>query len=159
MRKCKGRYYKSGKYHEFALGYFHQWGNNYEEFETGPGNFSTAIVELPDGEIIMPQADDIQFLKNESKNDDLISRSALAEEIKSLRVYMTGIRAGKGFLIEFMEEYKKSVLKCIDEAPVAYDPDAVCNELDKIMQNDSIRFVDQAVNAGKQIVRNGVKKS
>ena len=28
---------------------FHQFGVEYEEFESGPGNFSTAIIEWPDG--------------------------------------------------------------------------------------------------------------
>jgi len=32
-------------------GYFHQFGVDYEEFETGPGNYSTAIVEMPDGTV------------------------------------------------------------------------------------------------------------
>ena len=32
-------------------GIFHQFGADYEEFETGPGNFTTAIVEMPDGSI------------------------------------------------------------------------------------------------------------
>ena len=32
-------------------GIFHQFGVDYEEFETGPGNFSTAIVEMPDGTV------------------------------------------------------------------------------------------------------------
>ena len=32
-------------------GLFHQFGCDYEEFETGPGNFSTAIVEMPDGSV------------------------------------------------------------------------------------------------------------
>ena len=32
-------------------GIFHQFGADYDEFETGPGNFTTAIVEMPDGEI------------------------------------------------------------------------------------------------------------
>lgn len=41
---------------------FHQWGTNYEEFESGPGNYTVAIVELPDGRIVMPVADDIVFL-------------------------------------------------------------------------------------------------
>ena len=62
MRKCKGRYYKKRQYHDFETGYFHQWGCNYDEFETGAGNYSTAIVELPNGEVVMPVADDIQFL-------------------------------------------------------------------------------------------------
>lgn len=37
-------------------------GTNYEEFESGPGNYTVAIVELPDGRIVMPVADDIVFL-------------------------------------------------------------------------------------------------
>ena len=32
-------------------GIFHQFGFDYEEFETGPVNYSTAIVEMPDGTI------------------------------------------------------------------------------------------------------------
>jgi hypothetical protein len=28
---------------------FHQFGCNYQEFETGPGNFTTAIIEWPNG--------------------------------------------------------------------------------------------------------------
>jgi len=64
MRKrfCKGKYYKAGKYHDFEIGQFHQWGSNYEEFENGPGNYSVAIVELPDGTVVMPVPDDICFL-------------------------------------------------------------------------------------------------
>ena len=30
---------------------FHQWGVEYEEFETGPGNLTVAIVELDDGSV------------------------------------------------------------------------------------------------------------
>ena len=32
-------------------GIFHQFGADYEEFESGPGNYSTAIVEMPDGSV------------------------------------------------------------------------------------------------------------
>lgn len=32
-------------------GIFHQFGINYEEFESGPGHFTTAIVEMPSGEV------------------------------------------------------------------------------------------------------------
>lgn len=32
-------------------GLFHQFGVNYEEFQSGPGNYSSAIVEMPDGEV------------------------------------------------------------------------------------------------------------
>ena len=66
MRKCKGKLLvcKNGKYEEekFVFGFFHEWGVNYEEFESGAGNYSVAIVELPDGKIITPLAEDIQFL-------------------------------------------------------------------------------------------------
>lgn len=33
------------------IGLFHGWGVEYEEFDTGPGNYSVAIVELPDGQV------------------------------------------------------------------------------------------------------------
>lgn len=65
LRKCKGKLniYENGWHDmEFELGYFHEWGMNYEEFESGAGNYSVAIVELPNGEIVMPMADDIVFL-------------------------------------------------------------------------------------------------
>lgn len=67
LRRCKGKYhiYENGKWNslEFGLGYFHGWGMNYEEFkDVGVGNYSVAIVELPDGRIVMPIADDIVFL-------------------------------------------------------------------------------------------------
>ena len=42
-------------------GHFHAWGVDYEEFETGAGNFSTAIVELENGEVINERADLIRF--------------------------------------------------------------------------------------------------
>jgi len=32
-------------------GLFHQFGVDYEEFEAGAGNYSTAIVEMPDGAV------------------------------------------------------------------------------------------------------------
>lgn len=64
-------------------------------------------------------------MKKIDMSNDLISRSALVEEIDSLYMSITGLRSGKGVLLKFAEEYKKSVLKCIDEAPTAYDVDAV----------------------------------
>lgn len=32
-------------------GIFHSWGVGFEEFESGPGNYSMAIVEFPDGTV------------------------------------------------------------------------------------------------------------
>jgi len=44
-------------------GVFHQWGAGYEEFETGPGNFTVAIVEMEDGEIKEFMPTDIKFIE------------------------------------------------------------------------------------------------
>lgn len=32
-------------------GFFHQFGMDYEEFESGAGNYSTAIIEMLDGTV------------------------------------------------------------------------------------------------------------
>ena len=40
----------------------------------------------------------------------------LAKEVSSLRVSVTGLRAGKGVLSAYAKKFKKSVLKIIDEA-------------------------------------------
>lgn len=67
MRKCKGQY---TKYDEklrkfvnvpFEEGLFHQWGNDYNEYESGPANYTVGIVELPNGKVVMPIAGFIQF--------------------------------------------------------------------------------------------------
>ena len=42
-------------------GVFHQWGVAYEVFETGPGNYSVGIVELPDGRIESVLPSNIKF--------------------------------------------------------------------------------------------------
>lgn len=42
-------------------GVFHQWGCNYEEFDNGAVNYSTAIVEMPDGSVKNVPVDLIVF--------------------------------------------------------------------------------------------------
>ena len=44
---------------------FHAFGVDYEEFESGPGNFSTAIIELDNGSILNIPVDRIKFIKEE----------------------------------------------------------------------------------------------
>ena len=44
-------------------GIFHCWGSNYEEFENGAGNFSSAIVERPNGWVINIPVEQIKFHK------------------------------------------------------------------------------------------------
>ena len=50
-------------------------------------------------------------------SDDLISRKVLKEEIESLIMTITGMRNGKITTDKALEEYKKSILKIIDEQP------------------------------------------
>lgn len=42
-------------------GIFHQFGADFEEFEEGPGNYSTAIVEMPNGEVMNVPVELIMF--------------------------------------------------------------------------------------------------
>lgn len=47
---------------EYIFGFFHQWGNQYEEFENIVGNYTTAIVELSDGSIVEIEPTQIVFI-------------------------------------------------------------------------------------------------
>ncbi|MBQ8559068.1 MAG: hypothetical protein IJ439_03685 [Tyzzerella sp.] len=69
--------------------------------------------------------------------DDLISRSALKQEIESLRMTITGLRAGKGILQKIMNEYRDSVLRIIDEQPTAYNVDKVVEEIKNLIYADN----------------------
>jgi len=42
-------------------GIFHQFGCDYEEFESGPGNYTTAIVEMSDGSVRNVPVDMVVF--------------------------------------------------------------------------------------------------
>lgn len=46
---------------QIGAGNFHQFGTDFEEVEYGVGSFSTAIVEMPDGQVINIPADLIRF--------------------------------------------------------------------------------------------------
>lgn len=45
----------------------------------------------------------------------MIDEKKLIEEIKSLRVTVNGLRAGKGILREFEKQYRESILRIIEE--------------------------------------------
>lgn len=45
-----------------GIGIFRQFGVNYEEFDNGPGNYTTAIVEMPDGTVKNIPVENIEFL-------------------------------------------------------------------------------------------------
>ena len=73
MKPCKFKRYKvglNGIYEkdengelifEWVEGTFLQWGSDYEKFETGAGNYTVAIVQLPDGSIETPVPVDMVF--------------------------------------------------------------------------------------------------
>lgn len=52
---------------------------------------------------------------NVRNNDELIDRKALKEKIENLRMTITGMRNGKTITAKALEEYKKSILRIIDE--------------------------------------------
>ncbi|WP_423731644.1 hypothetical protein [Hafnia paralvei] len=45
-----------------VTGLFHQWGVNYEEFETGAGNYTVGIIELDDGTVEALLPNQIKFI-------------------------------------------------------------------------------------------------
>jgi hypothetical protein len=49
------------KIESVGTGIFRKWGCDYQEFESGPGNYSTAIVEMEDGSVLNVSADLIEF--------------------------------------------------------------------------------------------------
>ena len=55
---------------EKCEGTFHEFGVAYEEFESGAGNYSIAIVELKNGEIINPPVEMIRFDEVPGESDD-----------------------------------------------------------------------------------------
>ncbi len=66
-----GKAVKPGRFVKEKVGeaWFHQWGIDYEEFDTGPGNFSVAIIELDDGTIKNIPAEQVKFLEPIVKED------------------------------------------------------------------------------------------
>lgn len=51
-------------------GMFHQFGVNFEEFEHGAGNYSTAIVEMSDGSVKNVDVELIHFVVDEKENGE-----------------------------------------------------------------------------------------
>ena len=65
LRPCKAVVYEKGEAVD-VVGRYHCWGNNYEEFDGGPGVFTTAIIELEDGRIVSCPAETVHFLDREA---------------------------------------------------------------------------------------------
>ncbi len=69
MRKCKCAFWDRDTKSEIKTeGLFHCWGTDFVEFESGPGNYTIAIVELPGGRIVKSAPTDIRFLEGRDDN-------------------------------------------------------------------------------------------
>lgn len=75
--------------------------------------------------------EDRQREKERIMNDDLISRKALLDEVKSFRCSITGLRAGKGVLARAADEYRESILKIIEDQPTEFDKEKVIEQLNR----------------------------
>ena len=85
------------------------------------GREHVRMVDMVDvEEIIRSHMDEAKDI-NVPSNDGWIDRKKLKEEIKSLRFTINGMRNGKTMTNLALEEYRKSILKIIDEQPTYMD--------------------------------------
>lgn len=68
LRPCRAAYYDRGTMVE-VFGLFHHWGINFMEFEAGPGNYTTALVEAENGKVYECAAGSVQFLDRGSRDE------------------------------------------------------------------------------------------
>ena len=79
------------------------------------------------------------------------------ELIKRMRKWMPKDPCGKEQTIEEVVATDIAVSVCmeIEETPTAFDKEKVIEKIKEIMNDESIRFVDQAVNRTIEIVEKG----
>lgn len=63
MRAVDVSKYEGGKVVADGRAIFHRWGQCYEEFEAGPGNYTTAIIERQDGTVQEVSPSLIRFIE------------------------------------------------------------------------------------------------
>ena len=80
---------------------------------------------------------------------ELIDKDVLVEEVKSLTVHVTGLRAGKGVLLKFMDEYRKSVLRIVDEQPTTTEAEIRAKAIDEFAEKLKKSFTFTNYFAGK----------
>ena len=107
---------------------------------SGRGYFETASLEMTATKEYWEHKQVAQYLEelkcyreaaSKCANGDirLIDAEALSEEIKTLQVFVTGLRAGKGILNEYAKQYRESILRIIDEQQTAFDIEKVVEQL------------------------------
>ena len=63
MRRVKFFKYSNGELILDGEANFHAWGVDFEEFESGPVNYSTAIIEFDNGVVKNTPVEQIEFIK------------------------------------------------------------------------------------------------
>lgn len=72
---------KPGRWSDVGPVLFHEFGCDFTEFETGAGNFSTALVEHPDGQMENVPVELIRFV--DSRDDE--KRLPCEAQLRSIR--------------------------------------------------------------------------
>ena len=71
----------------------------------------------------------------------LIDADAISKDILSLTMNITGLWCGKGVLNEFMKEYRRSVLRIVDDAATVDDVEVVrCKDCEYWEHGDCYRL-------------------
>ena len=83
-------------------GEFIKWGVDYEEFESGAGNFTCGIIKKPDGQITMIYAEHIKFI-NPPKSEQGDSKNN-AQQTQPAKCY---ILLNKGLPINVFSSLEK----------------------------------------------------
>lgn len=105
----------------------------YTEYHAGKAVIKDKSL-LPQAMKKLAKLEDIEDRQREKErimNDDLISRKALLDEVKSFRCSITGLRAGKGVLARAADEYRESILKIIEDQPTEFDKEKVIEQLNR----------------------------
>jgi hypothetical protein len=100
---------------EIGDGTFHKWGSDYEEFESGAGSYSTAIIEKADGSILNHPVELIKF------TDELKEINADSVDAKRYRMLrFMHWSDGKMIVVENVSDLKIGIqtlsLNSLDEA-------------------------------------------
>ena len=111
MRRCKAEVQKNRKMISVE-GMFHQWASDFVEFETGPGNYTVALIELDDGRIVKGAADTVVFLdKAQEREKGLEMSRELLRMCDQVWVFPeNGISDGMKGEINFAGQLGKTVL-------------------------------------------------
>ena len=91
--------------------------------------------------------------RREKNISDLICKSALLEEVKSLRVTVTGLRAGKGVLHEYAKQYRDTISRIINEQPAS---EVALVERNKIIDEFALKAIERLEDMGCEAWRKDI---